>query len=885
MPLTTGARLGAYEILCPLGAGGMGEVYRARDTNLARDVAVKILPDSLMHDADRVARFRREAQLLASLNEPHIAHVYGFEEAGGIRALVMELVEGPTLADRIAQGPIPLDEALAIAAQVADALETAHEQGIVHRDLKPANIKIRPDDTVKVLDFGLAKVFEPAAAAASSAAMSPTLSIHATHAGLILGTASYMAPEQARGKTVDRRADIWSFGVVLFEMISGRRLFGGEEPTDVIAAVLTREPDWGALPADAPAPLLRLLRRCLERDPRRRLQAIGDARLEIEDLAAGRPADVGGAAPAPRRAAWLQAAPWIAAAAAAAIAIVTVVLSLRTPPAADVARLEVDLPPDVELFSITNGAPITLAPDGRSLAFVGIKAASRLAFLRSFADGQTRALAGTDLAMTAVFSPDSTMLAVLVSDGTLRRISLKDDHVETVLRGFDYNSGAAYGPDGRIVFTRDRMLWQLPGAGGEPTKLLTLDAARHEANQQWPAFLPGGRVLLFTSYVAGNLDAPRIEALTLADGRRRTIVERAAYPMYAPTGHLIFLRDGGLFAAPFDARRLETTGAAAHVVDQVGVSGSGAPMAAISQTGTLVYAPGAATSAGRLVWVSRGGAETPITETPRNYASPHLAPDGRRIAVVGDANTLWIQDTTRPVFTRLTAGDLPANYPVWTRDGKRIFYRSSDAMHWIEADGSGRTGAIAGTSQLDYPSSVSPDDKTLLFLHVSPDSGGDLYVLSLEGEPNPRPFVRTAAYEGGPQFSPDGRWVAYASNDSGQFQIYVRPYPGPDRRVQVSTDGGSYPLWSRTGTEIFYRNGNRMMAVDVATGALDADPTVSAPKMLFEARYAFVGNTVPAYDVSADGQRFVVVKQESTANRLNVVLNWFSELKSRAPIR
>jgi serine/threonine-protein kinase len=881
--LAPGTRLGAYEILSLLGQGGMGEVYRARDARLGRDVAIKVLPSDVTADRDRLARFEREAQVLASLNHPNIAHIHGIDDSAGTPALIIELVDGPTLADRIVRGPIPLDEALLIARQIAEALEAAHQKGVVHRDLKPANIKVTPQGTVKVLDFGLAKAFGEEASDSISASLSPTVA-GATAAGVILGTAAYMSPEQARGKPVDAQTDIWAFGCVLFEMLSGRQAFAGETITDALASIVRAEPEWSALPAAVPAAIRTLLRHCLQKDPERRLHHIGDARFAIEDA---RFEPAGSATPsvaAPSSQMWRRALPWAIALAAALVAAITLTATRqRLGPPSPVTRLELNLPPDVELYSAA-GAPIAISPDGTYLAFSGSTAGPRSTYVRRLDGTDMKTAPGADLSNSLFFSPESSALGIAGSDGLLKKLSLKDGLIATLARGVDYNSGGTFAPDGRILMIRNHAVWELPVTGGEGKQLARLDADRQEVTQQWPMFLPGGRAVLFTSYAAKNWDAPRIDAVTLADGKRRTLVERAAFPIYTPTGHLVFLRDGAMLAAAFDEARLEVTGPAVRIVENVAVTGSGAPMAAVSATGTLVYASAAAT-AGRLLWVTRQGTETMISDVPRTFTAPRLSPDGRRIVVAGDSSALWLQDTTRQVFTRLTPPETDTGFPIWAPDGQRVFYRSATGIHWIHTDGSGRGGTVAGATPQDFPGSVSPDGRTLAVVRISPETLGDIYLLSLDGTPQPHALVNTAAYEGGPQFSPDGHWMAYASNESGQFQVYVRPFPAPDRKIQVSTDGGSYPLWNRNGKELFYRNGNKMLAVDIATASMNVDPVLSTPKLLFEQRYAFFSATVPSHDVSADGQRFVMVKSDASANRLNVVINWFEELKRRVPTK
>jgi eukaryotic-like serine/threonine-protein kinase len=864
----------------------MGEVYRATDTKLKRQVAVKILPPSLAADAERLARFQREAEVLASLNHPHIAAIYGLEDADGVKALVMELVEGEDLSQRIARGAIPLDEALPIAKQIAEALEAAHEQGIIHRDLKPANIKVRPDGTVKVLDFGLAKLAESGEAGPSgrNLTQSPTMTSPAmmTGAGMILGTAAYMSPEQARGKTVDKRADIWAFGCVLYEMLTGKTAFGGETLTDIVAAVVTNEPDWAALPANTPAAARALLRRCLQKDLGRRLQHVGDARIEIEEAIA-EPSPRSPRANASRPTARIaQLIPWATVALLALALLVTQVSSWREASSSPrVVRLELNMPPGVEV-STTSTPNLSISPDGTRVAFIGGLGGVRRLYVRRFDEFDATPLRGTETVQICFFSPDGRALAFVTNDRVLKKVSLADGLVTTVVVDADFaESGAAWGLDDRITFGRGGTLWQVPATGGPARQLTTLDSGKNELVHLYPTVVAGGKAILFETVTAGNRIATQIEALSFTTGQRHRVVDAGSSPLYASSGHVIFFREGALLAAPFDADKLDVTGPAVAVLENISLDQLGNPMVALSTAGSLAYATsGNATK--RLVWVSRQGVEQPVTDTSRPYQNPRLASDGHRIVVEVGSGDLWIQDTARATFTRLTSGETVGNtFAVWTPDARRIVFRTLTGLRWIDPDGGG-SQAIPGTSVADIPSSISPDGHTLAFIRQTAESGGDIYALSLEGDPQPHPLVKTSGYDGGGQFSPDGHWMAYASNESGQFEVYLRPYPGPDRKMQVSTQGGTHPKWNRNGKEMFYRVGNKMIVVDVATSP---DLTISQPRVLFEQRYAFVSQTIPNYDVSPDGQRFVMVKDDSASGRLNIVLNWFEELKHLVPTK
>jgi len=876
-----GDRFGSYEVLGRIGEGGMGEVYRARDSSLGRDVAIKVLPSRFAADPERLARFEREARTLAALNHSNIAAIYGLARAGAASVLVMELAEGDTLAARIACGRLAADEAIAIAHQIAAALEAAHEKGIVHRDLKPANIVVSRGDRVKVLDFGLAKL----AAATDSdsapfnAANSPTIA--ASLAGTILGTAAYMSPEQARGKAVDKRADIWAFGCVLFEMLSGQPAFSGETLTDVVAAVVTKEPDWTALPAETPSHVISILRRCLQKDPGRRIHDVADARIELLESVADRLATT---PIPPRRNPWMQLAFVVLAGGAIAAALVWGVARTRFAPpqqAASVARLELDLPLNVDLYG-GNAPGVSLSPDGKRIAFVGVLAGQRHIYTRNLDSYEAVPLRGTEQSQAFFFSPDGGTLGFITPDRILKRVSLSDGLVVVVARDADQYSGAVWGRDGRITFSREGALYQVAGSGGPIAKLTSLDTRTSELLHTWPEMLPHGKALLFASLSGDDVKTSRVEALRLATGERHEIVT-GTFPRYAESGHLVFFRGKDLLAAPFDADRLELTGPAVRVLENIGLDFNGVPLASFSPSGTLAYVP-VGTGTSRLVWVSREGVEQPITDSTARYQSPRLAPDGRRIAV-HMGGSLWIHDSVRRTFTRTTSDDaVGSGFTAWDPDGKRVAFRSRTGMRSIEVDSGKRSLPLQGSTGIrDIPNSVSPDRDTLAFTRQDGETSGDIYVASLSDRFPPRPVVRTPAYEGGAQFSPDGRWLAYASNESGRFEVYVRPYDESQRRFAVSSDGGSYPLWRRDGAELFYRSGNKMMAVSVS--ARGSDVTLSTPRMLFDRRYGFETSTIANYDVSLDGTRFLMVKDEVGAGRVNIVLNWFEELKRLAPTR
>jgi serine/threonine protein kinase len=881
MTLIPGARIGPYEISGSLGAGGMGEVYRATDTNLGRQVAIKVLPEAFAQDGERLARFEREAKTLASLNHPNIAAIYGLDRSGRLTALVMELVEGDDLSQRIARGAIPVDDAVPIAKQIADALEAAHEQGIVHRDLKPANIKARSDGVVKVLDFGLAKAMEPVGGMSANMSQAPTITTPAmmTGVGMILGTAAYMSPEQAKGRTVDKRSDVWAFGCVLFEMLAGKRPFYGEDVSDTIAAVLRGEPDWAALPAVTPPGLQRLIRRCLRRDPHKRIRDIGDVRLELEELSNEPPASASGTEGVHASGRWTRRLPWALALVAGAGTLFLLVQPRQSAsPTGSVARVELSTPQGVELFTGT-GRNVAISPDGLRVVFTGISGGVRQIYVRQIDRFEAVPLRGTETASECcTFSADGRSIGFASNDGTLRSVSLADGLVATIATDAEF-TGHAWGSDDSIVFVRSGALWKVASSGGEPTQLTMAtpgDVARRYA---WPTILPGATAILFASSDISG-DNWKIESLVPATGVRHTVLERGTLPLYAPSGHLIFYRDGELLAAPFDVETQRVTGATVRILEHIPVVSAGVPLVDVSAAGVLAYAP--ETSAARLVWVSRQGAEQTLADTPRAYTTPRLDPKGRW--VLAQAGDLWLHDLARSTFTRLFGGvetDGVA-FPVLTPDGARVVFRTSRGLSLQALDGSGRGETIAGTTATDYPGSISPDGRLLLIVRLSSATSADIYQASLSGNSEIRPVLSTAAYEGSAKISPDGHWLAYTSNDSGRMEVYLRPFPAPDQRWQVSTEGGTQPLWNPNGREIFYRSGDKMMVVSVSAGTA---PTLSEPRLLFETPYAFgAGVTIPNYDVSADGERFVMVKEDSNANRLNLVLNWFEELKRLVPV-
>ena len=881
LALTPGARLGVYEVTAQIGEGGMGQVYRATDTTLGRQVAIKILPDALAADPNRLVRFEREAKTLASLNHPHIAAIHGFEKSAGMHALVMELVEGDDLSQKLAElrakgSGLPIDEALSIAKQIAEALEAAHEQGIVHRDLKPANIKVRPDGTVKVLDFGLAKVIEPVSAMSVNAMTSPTRSIHATQAGIILGTAAYMSPEQAAGKPVDKRSDLWAFGVVLFEMLTGRQLFDGETVTHVMAAVLTKEPDWTVLPAATPSIVRRLLRRCLEKDPRRRLHDVADARLEIDDAIAAPAMD----APAPTGRFLRRTAAAIVVTALASAALGWYLKPSSTKVAGGPARFLIALS---EPMSETEGV-LVISRDGRRVAYAAGPAGRQQLFVREIDQFASKAVPETEGVVSAAFAPDGQSIA-FVAARKLRTVSLSGGTPLTLRDRVD-GAGVNWTADQSILYNPGTAtgIWRIPTAGGEAVRVTQPGPKDNE--QRFPEVLPNGNGLLFSAL--GGVTDDQVYVESLRTHERRALVKGFA-PHYLPTGHLVFVRAGTLFAVRFDAERFETKGAPVTLLEGIRQARSGQPLISYSDVGSIVYLPTSVEAGSNaLVWVDRAGIEQPAGASGRPYAQPRLAPDGRRVvtSLRGNTEDLWLIDLTRGTSSRLPA-ESDTSFPVWTPDGQRLTFASakegSYSIYWRPVDGSAPDERLLSGNWPNYPFSWSPDGKVLAFVSVNPTTLQDIRVLSVDQKGASKPFLETQFREGAPAFSPDGKWIAYVSDESGRFEIYVRPFPGPGEKWPISLEGGNEPVWPRNGRELFYRAGDTMMAVDVQT-----TPTFSAgkPRKLFERAYERSLALWANYDASPDGQRLLMVRQENAtarATHINVVLNWLDELRQKLP--
>jgi serine/threonine-protein kinase len=890
----TGSSVGHYRVTAKIGAGGMGEVYRATDTKLGRDVALKILPEAFAQDAQRMTRFQREAQVLASLNHPNIATIHGIEDGAGVRALVMELVEGPTLAERIAQGALSLEEALPIAKQIAEALEYAHERGIIHRDLKPANVKITTDGKAKVLDFGLAKALSDDSSL-QDASHSPTLSMAATKAGVILGTAAYMSPEQARGKPADRRADIWSFGVVLYEMLSGRQIFGGETASDSMAAVITREPDWTALPAGVPPRIRGLLRRCLTKDPKQRLRDIGEARIAIEEVLAGGGAseeaekEIAGKMPAVPT--WQRTMPWGLVGILAIVAGIALWRGSLTKPAT-VERFSITLPIGAQ-FDPGPAPALAISPDGNQMVFGASMGVGWRLYSRSLSELEPVLITGVETGRNPFFSPDGKWLGYLGS-GSIKKVPVTGGTPQTVCANVALTDGrgATWGPGDRIIFSgTSGGLQEVSALGGKPKELTRPDPKNGEVSHRLPEFLPGGQDVLFTvETTSGNFNSARIAVLSLKTGQWRTLIEGGSHPRYSPTGHIIFGRNYQLFAVPFNLSKLEVTGPAVPVADRVMVNlSSGVAMYGVSANGTLIYLPfGAYISKRQLVWVDRKGTVENVAAPANEFDQPSLSADGKKIAVhlPGGNDDIWTFDLLRGTLTRLTFQIGEDEAPLWTPDGRRVIYASSTgneprAIYWKNGDGSGAEERLVAVGNHTHLSSISPDGKLLVLTNYETESRGDIWLVSLEANHEAKPFLKTPFNEREGKISPDGRWIAYASDESGSDEVYVQALGGAGGKWQISTEGGFAPLWARSGSELFYRNGDKVMAVSYA-GKPEFSP--SPPRTLFEGHFEMHPRREGIYDISPDGKRFLMVKSagaEAGLSQLHVVVNWFEELKAR----
>lgn len=885
MALEIGTRIGIYEVTAKLGEGGMGTVYRAHDTTLDRDVALKVLSEGFTADPDRLARFQREAKVLASLNHPNIGGIYGLESAGDAQALVLELIEGQTLADRIADGPMLVDDAVAIAKQIAEALEAAHEQGIIHRDLKPANVKVRLDGRVKVLDFGLAKaisVGEDATASADQATMSLT---GATQMGMVIGTAAYMAPEQAKGKPVDKRADIWAFGVVLLEMLVGRRVFEGETASETIAAVMMKEPEWERLPAHLPGTLDTVVRRCLKKDPRERMRDVGDVRLALSGAFESTVAIAGNATSDPERPVWQRPVVWLCSSLLLLSALLLFTVSVfDSAPVESVRTQFVERPAERMTFPRSARA-VAISPDGRQLVY----SAGNLLFLRRFDELETEKIPGTEGAGAPFFSPDGQWVGFF-TETEIRKVALSGGApftVAEVTNGLD----GAWSEDDTIVFgiVGPTPLFQVSAQGGIPEALT--ERKNSNVDHDFPDFLPGGDVMLFSVAPGGvNFDAGQIVAQRLSTGERRVVIEGGFYPRWLSSGHLLYARAGGLFVAPFDADVLEITGDPREIVSGVMQSGSGGQYST-SREGALVYLPGGVTggqSEKILVAVDREGMETVLPTASNEFIGVSVSPDGRRVALeVASVENfdVWISDVTRGTLSRLTTNPGFDEHPLWTSDGSGLVFASDRSGNWgiYQQNVDGREGAellveIADALPFLVPNSWTPDDEQLVFSYRMPGRSFDIGVLENDGSGDWSPLLDSPNLEKSASVSPDGEWVAYVSNETGASEVFLEPFPGLGLKTQISVDGGQHPIWSPDGQELYYRtlDTGALMSVQLT---VDPTLTIGPPMQLGDSNYALSRVGLRMYDLFPDGNRFLMFREvEEETHFIQVVLNAFNEL-------
>lgn len=850
MPLQPGTKFGSYEVLSLLGVGGMGEVYRARDTLLKRDVAIKALPDAFSRDAERVSRFQREAEVLASLSHPNIAAIHHLEEVDGLRFLVLEFVEGETLEERISRGPAPVNEALRIARQIAEAMEAAHAKGIVHRDLKPANVKITADTKVKVLDFGLAKIYEEELPA-SNFSQSPTL-VSGTMAGALLGTAAYMSPEQARGQNVDHQADIWAFGCILYEMLTGKVSFQGDTMADIFGSILKSEPDWNALPKDTPAAVVRLLRRCLQKERTRRMRDIGDAGLEIDEaLTDPLPPSTGTVIAAPgTRAAYA----WIVAALAIVTAIASIVTS-RTGVEPENKTVRFSVPPPQRFFLRGQAAQFVLSPDGRNLAFVAEDTIRRI-WVRSLDATEAKPLAGTDNATLPFWSPDSRYVGFWRNQ-KLHKISIADGHTQSIANVSGFPS-ATWSRNNVIVFGDDERLFRVSADGGEPELFVKPEASRKETWVGGAHFLPDGDHLSF-SVASEQREAAGLWVISVASGERKRILPFGVRAKYSPaTRQLLFVRDGKLIAQPFDAARLEITGDEA-VVDTQAAAGEQIGAFDVSSDGVFAWSA-RPIGAARLVWRDRTGNRMNVGLEPGLYRQVRLSPDGARAAVNMSTSSLaqdiWLLEMGSGVFSRMTAAAGNENDMVWSPDGRELAFAWRGNLY-RKTIGASEFTPILESAASTWLHDWSPDGRLLVFAR---DRG--VYIMPASGQGQPSTLLENDFNKDEFRVSPDSRWIAYNSDETGRSEIYAASFPNFDKRRQVSNSGGAIPRWRNDMREMYYMQlDGSLMAVDIRAGE---GLETSAPRVLFKTEGP-VSSVLDQYDVTADGKTFLLIENEDNA--------------------
>ena len=898
MPLSTGDRVGLYEIIGPLGAGGMGQVYRAKDTRLNRVVAVKAMHELFAQHPERVARFEREAQLLASLNHPNIAAIHGVEEAQGSTFLVLEFVDGRPLSDILRAGAMPVPEAVALARQIGDALASAHERGIIHRDLKPDNVMVTAEGQVKVLDFGLGKALESEGSRDGDPSMppanSPTMTMAATQAGIILGTAGYMSPEQAKGRPADRRSDVWAFGCVLFEMLTSHKAFEGEDITETLAAIVRGEPEWARLPKDLPPAVRVLLERCLIKDRAERLSDMSVVRFLMSDTAktlSG--ASMVGKMAAPA-VAWRRVAPLVIA--IAALAVVATFGLMRSLLPADSAtsggikHVSLLLPDGVELGS-TNLLPLALSDDGTRVAYVGLRDGKTQIYVRTLSESAPKALDGTEGGDGPFFSPDGQWIGFFAGS-KLRKIAVGGAALQTLADAASHRGGD-WGDDGYIYFAPTNVggIWRVPEDGGTATEVTRKDPTNGEVSHRWPCRVAGTSTLLFGGWTGPGNDEQIIAMQTIGRAEHHVLFKGGDAPQYAAKlGLLLYARLGDLYAVPWSPSQTGL-GRAVPVAmsEHPGGSNEGSGNYVVSDDGTLAYFTGTRTrNSTRLVWIDRTGRLEPVALPERNYENVVISADGTRaiVQIREGITTLWIYDFSRDILTPIGNSAGSSQAPLWTADGTHVIYRGtrqgSRNLYWRPVDGSGDEERLTTKADvIQTPTSVSSDGRWLMFSETgAQESGGvGIWVMRLDGDRTPQHLFPSPAGESDGQMSPDGKWVAYQASVSSRQEIYVAPFPGPGPRHQVSTGGGTEPLWSRDGRELFFQNGAHLIGVTITPGAAFS---ASVPHVVHQGRFLKTTNGNTCWSITRDGQRFLRIQQvepERAINHIELVLNWFSELK------
>jgi Tol biopolymer transport system component len=905
--LAPGAKLGPYEIISPLGAGGMGEVYRGRDTRLERTVAIKILPTHLSANTEAKDRFDREARSISALSHPNICHLYDVGVQDGTSYLVMEYLEGETLSDRLRRGPLPLEQFLKIGIEICEGLEKAHRSGVIHRDLKPGNIMLTKTGA-KLMDFGLAKAVPASAVASSSltasfksSAGSPPL----TAQGTVVGTFQYMSPEQLEGSEAETRSDIFSLGTVLYEMITGRRAFEGKSALSVASAILEKEPaPITTIKPMTPPALDHTIRRCLAKDPEERWQTARDLGLELKWIAeagsAGAAVPVVARSRSGGRLAWGAAGVLVLAAIGFALSFL-----LRTPTPQQTIRITGEIGADAKLYN-DSGPSVLLSPDGARLAFVASGPdQKRHIYVRSLDWLQATPLSGTDNAQMPFFSPDGQWLGFF-ADGKMKKIAVQGGAAITLCDALS-GRGGSWSEDGSIVFTPDlrSALSKVSSAGGTPQPLTDLDQKAGEVTERWPQFLPGGEAVMFTSAThGGNYEDADIVLYSMSSGRRKVVQHGGYFGRYLPTGHVVYMHDGTLFVAPFDLKRVEVTGSPIPLLDGITASpGDASAQFSFAENGTLVFVPGrSGFQLASVYWLDRQGKFTPLREVPANYYTPAFSPDGKRLALAindGKTSDIWVYDLSRDTLTRLTfAGNNLS--PIWTPDGQRITYVHAEKvgagdLYWTRADGTGSPLRLTETNNRKFPSSWHPGGKLLSFDQATSGNTGSIYstfTIGIEGNEKQgwhpgeiKPFLTSSFTEWESSFSPDGRWLAYDSNETGDYEVYVRPFPGPGGKWQISTGGGRYPKWSRTSKELFFRTlDSKIMATPYTVTGESFSP--GKPQLWSSGQFTERLGSVN-FDLHPDGKRFAVLKvpatsETSPANRVTFIFNFFDELRRKA---